>query len=173
MPRSPAAVPPVPATPRATYGTSINVYDSQGVAKPVNLYFQKTATANTWDVYDTLDDPTAVPPVVGAPIGQITFDNNGAITGPAATPATGFVLTLTGVNPSPPNPNGLPTLRYRHQPRWRHPVRQQVLGLRPEPGRLRLGRAHGHQCGSQRHGHGPLLQRRDTRRRPDCPGQLP
>ena len=105
----PAAVPPVPATPRATYGTSINVYDSQGVAKPVNLYFQKTATANTWDVYDTLDDPTAVPPVVGAPIGQITFDNNGAITGPAAAPpATGFVLTLTGVDPSPPNPNGLP-----------------------------------------------------------------
>ena len=105
----PPAIPAVPPTPRATYGTSINVYDSQGVAKPVSLYFQKTATANTWDVYDTLDDPTAVPPVGGAPIGQITFDNNGAITGPAATPpATGFVLTLPAVNPSPPNPNNLP-----------------------------------------------------------------
>ena len=105
----PAAVPPVAPTPRATYGTSINVYDSQGVAKPVNLYFQKTATANTWDVYDTLDDPSATPPVVGVVIGQITFDNNGAITGPAATPpATGFILPLTGINPSPPNPNNLP-----------------------------------------------------------------
>ena len=103
------ATPPVPATPRATYGTSINVYDSQGVAKPVNLYFQKTATDNTWDVYDTLDDPTASPPVVGVAIGQITFDANGAITGPVATPpATGFSLPLT-VNPTPPNPNNLPT----------------------------------------------------------------
>ena len=104
----PAATPPVPATPRATYGTSINVYDSQGVAKPVSLYFQKTATDNTWDVYDTLDDPTANPPVVATAIGQITFDNNGAITGPVATaPATGFSLPLN-VNPTPPNPNNLP-----------------------------------------------------------------
>ena len=85
------------------------MFDSQGVAKPVSLYFQKTATANTWDVYDQLDDPTAVPPVVATPIGQITFDNNGAITGPVATPpATGFSLPLT-VNPTPPNPNNLPT----------------------------------------------------------------
>lgn len=105
----PAAVPPVPVTPRATFGTSINVYDSQGVAKPVNLYFQKTATANTWDVFDKLDDPAAVPPVVATAIGQITFDNNGAIKGPVATaPATGFSLKLTGVDPSPPNPNALP-----------------------------------------------------------------
>ncbi|PIF27499.1 flagellar hook protein FlgE [Acidovorax sp. 56] len=105
---NPTATPPVPATPRATYGTSINVYDSQGVAKPVNLYFQKTATANTWDVYDKLDDPTAVPPVVATAIGQITFDNTGKIIGPAATPpATGFQLPLS-VNPSPPNPNNLP-----------------------------------------------------------------
>src|SRR3989344_5803148 len=90
----PAATPPIPATPRATYGTSINVFDSRGVAKPVSLYFQKTATDNTWDVYDKLDDPTAVPPVVATPIGQITFDNNGAITAPVATPpATGFALT--------------------------------------------------------------------------------
>ncbi|MFN7857703.1 MAG: flagellar hook protein FlgE [Acidovorax sp.] len=104
----PTATPPVPATPRATYGTSINVYDSQGVAKPVSLYFQKTATNNTWDVYDKLDDPTATPPVVATPIGQITFDNNGTITGPAATPpATGFALPLS-VNPTPPNPNNLP-----------------------------------------------------------------
>jgi flagellar hook protein FlgE len=104
----PAATPPVPATPRATYGTSINVFDSQGVPKPVSLYFQKTATDNTWDVYDALDDPTAVPPVVATPIGQVTFDNNGAITGPVATPpATGFSLALN-VNPTPPNPNNLP-----------------------------------------------------------------
>ena len=103
----PAATPPIAATPRATYGTSINVYDSQGVAKPMNLYFEKNG-ANTWDVYTELDDPTATPPVVASPIGQITFDANGNITGPAAAPpATGFTLPLS-VTPSPPNPNGLP-----------------------------------------------------------------
>lgn len=104
----PTATPPIPATPRATYGTSINVFDSQGVAKPVSLYFQKTATANTWDVYDQLDDPTATPPVVATPVGQITFDNSGAIVNPAPTPpGTEHLLTLS-VTPSPPNPNGLP-----------------------------------------------------------------
>ncbi|WP_313084827.1 flagellar hook protein FlgE [Pulveribacter sp.] len=104
---NPAATPPVPATPRSTYGTSINVYDSQGVAKPVNLYFEKNG-ANTWDVYTELDDPNAVPPVVATPIGQITFDNSGNIIGPAATPpATGFTLPLS-ITPTPPNPNGLP-----------------------------------------------------------------
>ena len=105
---NPAATPPIPATPRSTYGTSINVYDSQGVATTVNLYFQKTATANTWNVYTQLDDPTATPPVVAAPIGQITFDNNGKIIGPAATPpATGFQMPVT-ISPPTPNPNNLP-----------------------------------------------------------------
>ncbi|MDF1482792.1 flagellar hook protein FlgE [Extensimonas sp. H3M7-6] len=103
----PAATPPIPATPRTTYSTSINVYDSQGVAKPVNLYFQKNG-ANTWDVYDQLDDATATPPVVATPIGQVTFDNNGAILAPApVAPSTEHLLSLT-VNPSPPNPNALP-----------------------------------------------------------------
>ena len=93
----PPPTPAIPATPRATYGTSINVYDSQGVAVPVPLYFQKTATDNQWDVYDSLD-PTATS------VGTITFDNNGAITGPAApAPATGFGLSLS-VDPSPPAP---------------------------------------------------------------------
>ncbi len=102
----PGATPPIPATPRGTYGTSINVFDSQGVAKPVSLYFEKNG-ANSWDVFDGLDDPTAVPPTTGTYVGTITFDENGAITGPvAAAPATGFELALT-VQPSPPNPNGL------------------------------------------------------------------
>lgn len=102
----PAATPPVPATPRGTYGTTINVYDSQGVAKPVSLYFEKNGN-NTWDVYDQLDDPTAVPPVVATSLGQITFDNNGAIATPAPTPpSTDYTLPLS-INPSPPNPNGL------------------------------------------------------------------
>lgn len=99
----PAATPPVPATPRATYGTSINVYDTQGVAVPVNLYFMKTATANTWEVYDKLDDPTAVPPVVGTLLGTIAFDGNGKYDPTASTSP----LTVN-VDPAVANPNNPP-----------------------------------------------------------------
>jgi len=95
-----AGPPPVPATPRSAYGTSINVYDSQGVAIPVSLYFQKTATANTWDVYDKLDDPTATPPVVATPIGTIAFSGTGVLT-------SGSPLTVT-VDPAVANPNNPP-----------------------------------------------------------------
>ena len=105
---NPAATPPIPATPRGTYGTTINVYDSQGVAKPVSLYFEKNGN-NSWDVYDELDDPTAVPPVVATSIGTITFDANGAIATPAPVPPSSESLLTLTVDPSPPNPNGLPT----------------------------------------------------------------
>ncbi|RID97294.1 flagellar hook protein FlgE [Simplicispira hankyongi] len=93
----------VPPTPRSTYGTSVNVYDSQGVAVPVNLYFVKTATANTWDVYDKLDDPTATPPVVATSVGTVAFDANGAYDPTASTSP----LTVT-VDPSGANPNNPP-----------------------------------------------------------------
>ncbi|MFT3813652.1 MAG: flagellar hook protein FlgE [Acidovorax sp.] len=89
-----------PPTPRQTYATSINVYDSQGVAVPVNMYFVKNGS-NTWDVYDQLDDPTATPPVTASPVGQLVFDGNGNIT-------SGSPLALT-VTPQPTNPNTPPT----------------------------------------------------------------
>ncbi len=102
--RTPAAATTTPPTPRSTYGTSINVYDSQGVATAVSLYFEKTATPNTWNVYTSLD--TTAQPAPG--IGTITFDGTGKITAPVATPpATGFGLNLQ-VNPSPANPNSPP-----------------------------------------------------------------
>ncbi len=95
-----AGVPPsIPATPRSTYGTSINVYDSQGVATPVSLYFQKTANANEWQVFDQLDDPSATPPVATS-IGTVTFDANGAYV-PSPAP---IQLTVT----STANPNNPP-----------------------------------------------------------------
>ncbi|WP_404300680.1 flagellar hook protein FlgE [Alicycliphilus denitrificans] len=101
--RAPAAASTTPPTPRSTYGTSVNVYDSQGVATAVSLYFQKSATPNTWEVYTTLDK-TIEPD--GGPR-TITFDGNGQITSvtPAPTPpATGLQLTLN-VDPSAANPN--------------------------------------------------------------------
>ena len=73
----PLAAPPIPATPRATYGTSVNVYDSQGVATPVTLYFMKTENAGEWDVYTTLDETEQA---TGSAPFTITFDENGKIT---------------------------------------------------------------------------------------------
>jgi len=102
----PDAKPPIPATPRSTYGTSMTVYDSQGTPKNLNLYFEKNG-ANKWDVYTELDDPDAEPPVKASPIGTIEFDKDGHIIGPKAeAPATGFGLKIK-VSPEAPNPNEL------------------------------------------------------------------
>jgi len=82
-----------PPTPRATYGTSITVYDSQGVPNTVSLYFEKTGTANTWNVYTSLDATVQPPPGLG----QISFDGNGKI-------LTGSTLPLD-IPTAPANPN--------------------------------------------------------------------
>ncbi len=86
----PAAVPPVPATPRATYGTSIEVYDSQGIATPVALYFEKS-TGNTWNVFTSLD-PAATS------IGQLVFDGSGSL-------VSGSPLSMTVAAADLSNPN--------------------------------------------------------------------
>ena len=98
------AVTPTPA--RATYGTSLEVFDEQGMATPLAMYFEKTG-ANTWSVYDSLD-PAA------EPIGQLTFDATGKLVDVAeydgtATPPTfvstgGTTLTTTV---STTNPNAI------------------------------------------------------------------
>lgn len=92
-----AGPPPVPATPRSAYGTSINVYDSQGVAIPVSLYFMKTANPNEWGIYTTLDE--VVQPT-GSPLGTLLFDGTGVL-------QTGSPLTVT-VDPALTNPNNPP-----------------------------------------------------------------
>lgn len=74
------ATPPVQPAPRSTYGTSINVFDTQGVPTPVNLYFQKNGS-NSWEIYDKLNDKNAVPPVIGRFVGKIEMDGNGNIQG--------------------------------------------------------------------------------------------
>ncbi|GAA3987199.1 flagellar hook protein FlgE [Comamonas faecalis] len=76
----PGATPPVPATPRTTYATSLNVFDSQGVATPLSFYFEKNG-ANTWDIYTELDDLTSAPPTIPSVAGRVVFDQTGAITG--------------------------------------------------------------------------------------------
>lgn len=85
-----------PASSRAASGTSLQVYDSLGIAHPVSLYFERSGANanNTWEVFDGLDDPAAVPPVVATSLGTITFNPDGSI---ATNPAT---LTLS-VTPAP------------------------------------------------------------------------
>ncbi len=93
-----AATPPVPPTPRATYGTSLNVYDSQGVATPVQLYFEKGTAPNTWTVYNSLD--TAATPVT-----TLVFDASGKLT--SGGTVTGFQIPSNNPNaPTPGTVNG-------------------------------------------------------------------
>lgn len=90
----PPAVAAIPATPRSTYGTSINVYDTQGVAVPVNLYFEKNG-ANTWDVFTSLD-------AAATSVGTVVFDGNGVYDTTANT-----AITIQ-VDPIATNPNNPP-----------------------------------------------------------------
>ncbi|MBF6632190.1 MAG: flagellar hook protein FlgE [Comamonas sp.] len=69
----PTATPPIDATPRATYGTSLNVHDQQGASTPVHLYFEKGA-ANQWNVFGGLDDMNAKPPIINPSSGFIQMD---------------------------------------------------------------------------------------------------
>ncbi|TDQ40601.1 flagellar hook protein FlgE [Tepidicella xavieri] len=57
-----------------TYGTATNVYDSQGVPIPVQLYFIKLPAANEWQVVASADNG-----VSGQNLGTITFDAAGRV----------------------------------------------------------------------------------------------
>lgn len=89
-----------PTNPRSTFGRSLDVYDTQGVASPVNLYFEKAATpANTWNIYGGID--TTVPAVTYPILGTLTFNADGSIN----TPAPGTPLTIPGGTIDSLNPN--------------------------------------------------------------------
>lgn len=113
----------VPAPARSTYGTSLEVFDEQGMATPLSMYFQKSG-ANTWDVYDSLDSNAM-------PIGQMVFSSTGKLqsvasysgaTDPAglnpsdagyvpqfsAPTGTTLTTTVTTTNPNSPNPGPWP-----------------------------------------------------------------
>jgi flagellar hook protein FlgE len=113
--RAVVAASATPPTPRTTYGTSLTAYDSQGVAVPVNLYFERAAS--------TPANPTAVPPVTasdnwnvydvatgGAALFQMQFDGSGApvsytsgtpaVTTPASTPFALSINPPNGITPT-------------------------------------------------------------------------
>jgi flagellar hook protein FlgE len=92
-----------PPVVRSTYGTSLNVYDAQGVATSVTFYFEKTDTDNQWEVFDSLTSTT--------PVATLTFDDSGDLTTPTNTIATGPNTGKFGVTLATPtafastNPN--------------------------------------------------------------------
>jgi flagellar hook protein FlgE len=103
----PPAVAAILPTPRSTYGTSVNVYDAQGLASPITLYFEKDVAPNTWNVFTSLDT-VAFPSPTG--LFQITFDATGKITGPAnvGVPPPNFAFTLPAASVTSLNPNEYP-----------------------------------------------------------------
>ncbi|TSE34793.1 flagellar hook protein FlgE [Tepidimonas charontis] len=83
----------VPTSPIAstlkTYGTALNVYDEQGVAIPVQIYFVKdSSTPQTWHVVVEMT-PAAGGPAIGLGSGTITFGTDGL---PTAPPAINFTI---------------------------------------------------------------------------------
>ena len=92
-----AATPPIAATPRATYGTSLEVYDSQGMPTPVTMYFEK-ANGNTWNVFNSLD-------AAATPVGQLVFDGAGKLV--SGSP---IAMTVAPANPNAGGTNPVPSL---------------------------------------------------------------
>jgi flagellar hook protein FlgE len=80
-------------TDAATYtsATSLNVYDSQGNAHAMSTYLVKSATANTWDVYATLDGTQ-----IGAgTVGTLVFNPDGSLDATASAVPFNVALTTT------------------------------------------------------------------------------
>ncbi|HUO44436.1 MAG TPA: flagellar hook protein FlgE [Burkholderiales bacterium] len=66
-----------------TNSTSFSVYDSQGFAHTVALYFAKTATSNDWNAYATVDGTATSYVNLGAGAGNpavVDFGGSGAMT---------------------------------------------------------------------------------------------
>jgi flagellar hook protein FlgE len=76
--RNVAPTQPINFTDASTYNsaTSVTVYDPQGVDSAITLYFRKTATPNTWEVYATQNGRSVNDPA--APLTRLVFANDGS-----------------------------------------------------------------------------------------------
>lgn len=83
--------------------TSGTINDSLGNSHIFSIYFQKSATAGTWNTYATVDGKVDA---AGAPIGvtlastALTFDKNGALTPPTPTTPFNVTVDLSAINPA-------------------------------------------------------------------------
>lgn len=85
-----------------TASTAQTVYDSQGNAHNLALYFAKTSQANIWQMYSTLDNGQQQGPVT------LQFDGTGALVTsmPVTLPAQGssYAFISSSTNATAPNP---------------------------------------------------------------------
>jgi flagellar hook protein FlgE len=108
--RSGPPTPPLPFdhTAAGTYNnsTSVATYDSLGNAHTLSLYFVRTTTSNTWDVYAASDNTrvSPLPPAAAtAPVGTLVFGGDGTLNRTASTMPT---IDITGLT------NGANNMRY-------------------------------------------------------------
>ncbi len=87
---------PLPATLKS-YGTALNVYDTQGNAVPMQVYFVKTA-ANTWTVRGEIN-PANGGAAVSVGTGSITFGADGK---PTAAPTLSVTIAADAYQPGVP-----------------------------------------------------------------------
>lgn len=76
-----------------SYSTSLTAYDSLGNPHVLSMYFVKTATANQWELYTTLDGGAAAGP------SNVTFTSSGALSMAPSTVAQSFAITTGATSP--------------------------------------------------------------------------
>lgn len=99
------------------FSNTTTVYDSQGAARPVTLYFCKTA-ANTWNVHYAIADPSNAgehmeagqttggagnPPVGAITTQQLVFNTNGSLANDNSGTAMAFNFAIAGSIVQPQN----------------------------------------------------------------------
>lgn len=85
------------------YSNTVNIYDSQGASHSATFYFVKTATANRWTVYGSLDNGSTL---AATSLGTLAFTTTGQYD---ATNSTVTALPSTAI----PGANALaPTLNF-------------------------------------------------------------
>lgn len=84
---APSYVPATNTPAYSTYSSSFDIYNSQGAAIPVNLFFVKSAAAtpNSWEVHYQVDNSSPFSIAAGNLLSTVTFKNDGSFD--TATPA--------------------------------------------------------------------------------------
>jgi len=83
------------------YGTGLNLYDQQGNAIPLQIYFVKTA-ANQWSVIGRVEGPTPLTSWQGS-LGTVNFNAAGQVTGTPTLTLNSGTITPNLVGPGVPS----------------------------------------------------------------------
>lgn len=89
--------------PYTTYGTALNVYDSQGNPALFSVYFTRAPStvgppaADNWQVWDAKAPPTVA---ANAPLFTMSFDATGKLTAPVVNPTVTITPTAPSITPN-------------------------------------------------------------------------